>query len=145
MLLKSISLISAGLILVVALIFIIPAEIIKEEYVLLQFKYSNGNFSLINKSLEKGYYPHEIYDRTYEFNLLSKNNENLYATTFEPSLLYSDGGEQLDGGVLILDEAVFFVAMPNYKEINKVRIVKDNQTIFEEDIHDVGSSSCRIA
>lgn len=115
------------------------------QYILLEFKYDKENFSLINKSLEQGNYPSPGIEKDYQINLISKEKNILYSSSFDPSLLYSDGGnESLEGGALILEQAVFYVSLPNFEEVRNVEIVKDNKTIFEEAIYDVGATNCRI-
>lgn len=118
---------------------------VQKEYILLEFKYENGNFSLVSKSIEKGNYPNPKIERAYQFNLLSDENKILYATSFDPSLLYSDyGNMELEGGIVILNKTNFFVSLPNYEETGSLQIVKDNKIIFEEGIYDVGAKKCRI-
>lgn len=115
------------------------------EYVLLSFAYDNGNFVLLNKSLEYGSYPYTPVERDFRLSLISRDNSSLYSTSFDPSVLYSDSGNEImEGGVVILNQSIFYAVLPNFEEINKVVIVKDNSIVFEEDIHDVGATSCRF-
>lgn len=140
MLLKIIS-----IFLIVGMILVVAASQVENSYVLLEFNYDNGNFSLISKSLESGNYPYSPIERTYGINLLSDSG-NLYSASFDPTLLYTDyGNETLEGGLLILNETTFYISVPNFEDIQDIQIVKDNIIVFEGDIHDVGATNCRIA
>lgn len=135
-------------VLLVCMIVVLVASAYLEnrEYVLLEFYYDNGEISLINKSLEKGNFPtlnHDI-GKDYTINLVA-DGLILYSSDFDPTLLYSDSfEEEMQGGVEELDEAVFFIMVPSIKEGKSVEILKDNKKILEEEIYNVGASSCRI-
>ena len=141
MLLKSISF---GL-LFVLIVINLASSAYNNEYVLMEFEYTNGEFSLIDKSLEYGFAPQEGVQREYEFRLVSEMNETLNGVYFDPSLLYSDGGqEEIEGGILVLNETRFYVTMPNFFDLRAIEIIRDNNLIFREEVYDVGASSCRI-
>lgn len=141
---KNISLILIAGIIISFLVLNSNAQTKNNEYVLLTFKYDNGNFSLLNKSLETGNYPASVSGRAYNISLLSQQNI-LYTTSFNPELLYSDeGNEVLSGGVIILNQTIFYVLLPNFQDLQNVSIVQGNSLVFEQDIHDVGATSCRI-
>ena len=120
----------------------------REEYVLLEISYSNGEFTLINKTLETGNSPTLNHDtgKSYNLNLVSDTGDILYSLKFDPTLLYSDAliGEDMHGNAEILSEAEFFLAVPGIKGADKVEILKDNIKVFEEEVYNVGASSCRI-
>jgi len=127
---KNISLILIGIIILATIVGSVQQK--SNEYVLLSFSYDNGNFALINKSLETGSYPYSAVERDYTINLVSSSNLSLYSASFDPSLLYTDGGsEQLEGGLVSLNQAVFYAVLPNFENLKNVQIIKDNQVIFE--------------
>ncbi len=126
----------------------IDASIIEKEYILLDVKYENEKFILLDKSLEKGNFPvikHNL-DKKYEIKLVSEDGIVLYKNSFDPSFLYSDNpiGDSLSGGVIILNKAEFYIAIPSEKEGNKIEILKNGEKIFEEEIYNVGAKYCRI-
>ena len=135
------------LILLIA-IFLSSAYEFKQEYILVELNYENGNFSFVNKSLEAGNYPtlsHTLeYD--YEADLISDGGEVLYFNTFDPTLLHSEsGGEDgIEGGAIILNNSKLFILTPNFRNAEKIEILKQGEKIFAVEVYDVGATSCRI-
>ena len=128
--------------------FQVIAAQVQQRFVLLELKYDNGEFTLINKTLEYGYYPTINHDaqKKYQLNLISETNETLYSNQFDPSKLYSDlqEGEELQGGVIELNDTRFFVISPDISKGDRVDIIKDNKTIFSTEVYNVGAVSCRV-
>jgi len=121
-----------------------------DEYILVEVYYDGEEFNLIEKSLEKGNYPtlaHKT-EQEYEVNLIDKKGQILYYSSFNPLLLFSDNidatGKEIEGGVILLDEANFFIITPSIKDAEKIEVLKDDEKIFEVDVYDVGATSCRV-
>ena len=141
------------LILLILLMTISADSHLKKEYIFLEISYKNGNFSLINKTLEKGYYPKAIIDDyEYKVNIVSDRGEIIYSTAFDPILLFTDSfsNEIIEGGAIRLNETEFYVILPNLKTAEKAEILKiigqngESVKVFEVEIYDVGAESCRI-
>jgi len=129
-------------------LFLINASVIENKYVLLEFYYDRGEVSLIGKSLETGEIPvieHEI-EKEYKIDLISTKDDVIYSFIFDPTKLFSDVeiNGNMEGGTLELEEARFYLAVPETKENKKIQVLKDNQVMLEEEVYDVGSSLCRI-
>ena len=143
---KKVGLILVGILLVVVSL-VIASDFLPNEYILIEIQYDNGNFVLIDKSLEKGNFPtinHDLEQR-YEVRLISDEEEVLFSNYFDPTILYSDGyEEEMEGGMIELDEARFFIITPNFKNAKKVEILEDKNKVFETEVYDVGSISCKI-
>ena len=137
--------------LVVAVVSIVLAAspVERREYVLLEFKSVNGELELISKSLETGFASSVNHDVNgdYEAKLVS-DSDVLSSVSFNPEFLYSDsfqeGQVDITGDVIILEETEFFVSVPSVESIKKVEVYKNGDKILEEDIYDVGATSCRI-
>ncbi len=129
-------------------VFLSSAFEVKQEYVLVELDYENGNFSFVNKSLETGNYPtlsHTLaYD--YEADLISDNGEVLYFNTFDPTLLHSEsaGESGIEGGAIVLNNSKLFILTPNFRNAEKIEILKKGEKIFAVDVYDVGATSCRL-
>jgi hypothetical protein len=135
------------LFLIFGFVFIVGAPPVEREYVLMEMKFDNGQFVLKDKSLEKGNSPsiNHIIDRKYVYNLKSKKEQILYEDSLDPSLLFSDNGEEeLSGGIIEVDNIDFFLLVPSIVEGDKVEILKDGQKVFEERVFDVGAENCRV-
>jgi len=65
------------------------ASIMEQEYVYLEIYYKDGNFTLLNKTLEKGNYPTISHDPnfTHTLNLLSGQGQGLYNYHFNPTII----------------------------------------------------------
>ena len=144
-----------GIIFLILLIIIISADSnLKKEYIFLEISYKNGNFSLINKTLEKGYYPKAIIENyEYKVNVISDNRKVIYSTSFDPVLLFTDSfsNEIIEGGAMRLSETEFYIILPNLRTAEKTEILRigtgqngENEKVFEAEIYDVGAESCRI-
>ena len=129
-------------------IFQVIAVQVQQRFVMLELKYDNGEFILINRTLESGYVPTISHDtqKEYKINLISENNDVLYSNQFDPSKLYSDTqeGEELQGGIVELNDTSFFVISPDIPNGDRVVIIKDNKTIFTTEVYNVGAISCRV-
>lgn len=132
----------------VFLILAVGASLIEKEYILIEFYYQNGNFHIVNQTLEKGDYPinENEGDFEYEFVLSSDNNDLLYSNSFDPTIIFTDGsnGEYFGGGAIKLSETNFFVIAPNFNNAQKIKIFKDGQKIFEAGVDYNAAKSCRI-
>jgi len=119
-------------------------NICNQDYISLELRY-NGEFSLVNKSLEKGCAPelNHIAGFRYSYNLTG-DNKSLYSADFNPTLLYSDGfAEDIEGNVEEIQQD-FFILLPSPKEAEKVELYDNNTKILEIPVYDVGAASCRI-
>ena len=136
------------IVLIVLLIILANAAIVENDYVLVELKYENGIFSLINKGLEKGSYPNPAHNsgKEYNINLLSDDKSVLYTLDFDPTLLFTDGtkNNEIYGGIIVLNETNFVLTIPSYEEGEKVEILKDNEKVFETDVYNIGAKNCRI-
>ena len=144
---KKLILLLAFGILLVGILFFVKGDFIDDKYILLELEYDNGEISLLSKSLEIGEHPeilHEVGEE-YKIDLISDVGSVLYSEGFDPTKLFTDfGDEDLKGGLVELNEVVFYMAIPDYKESEKIEILKDNVKIFETGVYDVGAKSCRI-
>tara|TARA_Y100000310_G_scaffold338126_1_gene426927 strand:+ start:994 stop:1428 length:435 start_codon:yes stop_codon:yes gene_type:complete len=132
--------------LLVFVVVLLVSAAVPREYILLEIYY-DGDFVLVNKSLESGFYPsinHDI-DVPYEVKLMSEEDE-LYSNTFDHTILYSDAiiEENMDGKTELLDEINFFVVVPSVRDGEKVEILKDGVKVFEEEVYDVGATPCKV-
>jgi len=119
---------------------------IENRYLFLEFYYKDGNFSLVNKTLESGYYPNSEFYGEYKIKIFSENKE-LYSNYFDPSVIFSDdfSKEVIEGGVLKLNESNFYLVLPYFDEAEKIEILNsNNEKIFENEVYDVGAESCRV-
>jgi len=137
-----------AVILIAMISALIGAPLIEKDYILLKINYENENFVLLSKSLEKGNYPtlnHDP-DNEYRINLVSDKGDLLYTNSFDPSSLYSDipSGNELEGGIIKLSKIEFYLIIPSDNEGDKVEILKDGESVFEEEVYDVGAKSCRV-
>ena len=135
------------LIIVVLTLTIIPSTTIQKEFILLHIKYENNQFSLIDKKLEKGFYPTLEHDKNLDYKIeIKKDQTALYQNSLDPTLLFTDGfnGEEMHGGAIKIDEISFYLILPSLQEGKTIQITKDNQIVFQENIYDVGAHNCRI-
>lgn len=119
------------------------------EYIILHMNYNEGKFSIVGKSLEKGFYPDYSHTTSSQYTLqLTSEDGILYQNSFDPTLLYSEGADDnsdIEGGPVILDNADFALIIPSLPEGENVLIFDANgEKVFEEDIYNVGATSCRI-
>lgn len=138
----------AGLVLFLISVSFIGASFIQKEYVLLEVHYIEGVFELQSKSLGRGNYPtvnHDL-DNEYEINLLSEKDDLLYSNGINPGELFIDTGEgELEGGVVQIDNTVFYVIVPSVRKGDRVEIKdSDGVVVLAEDVYDVGAKSCRV-
>jgi len=134
--------------LVLLLVVFIGASFIQKEYIFLEVHYVGGVFELQSKSLERGNYPtvnHDL-DDEYEVNLFSDGGGLLYSNGIDPSELFIDTGEgELDGGIIQVDDTVFYVIVPSLGEGDNVEIRDSNDlVVLETEVYDVGAKSCRV-
>lgn len=119
-----------------------------QDVILIQFHYENGNFSIINKSLEQGISPTISHKPGFDYSidLVSAREEQLYSFSFDPTILFSDEETEngLDGGAITLNETDFSVVIPSISEGEKVVLLKNGEKILEQEVYDVGASPCRI-
>jgi len=117
------------------------ANLCSQDYLSLEFKYNNGNFSVVDKNLQQGCSPNYLHKAgfRYSYNLEGKNR-SLYDADFS-NLLYSDNNES--GGIEDA-QGNLVLAMPNEKEGEKVNLYDEGKKILEVKVYDVGATSCRI-
>jgi hypothetical protein len=116
-----------------------------KEYVVIDLSY-DGNFSVIEKNLEKGCFPEYRHVSEFKYSYeLEGDNKSLYLADFNPRILYSDSesDEDIEGYVDEVDEN-FIIAVPSLVKGEKVNIYDDKEKILEIDIYSVGATSCRI-
>jgi hypothetical protein len=141
-------LIIAGIILIIlAIAFIINATPIEEKHYLVEMKYEDGTFTIINKTILDGkisFINENNYD--YKFNVVSANGEAVFETSFDPTLLFSDGleGGQLVGGIVVLNKTNFYLELPLADSGEKLEISKEGTKIFESNLNENEATPCRV-
>ena len=115
------------------------------DYTLLELKYENHNFSLVNISHYSGNPQEFSTAKDYEIRLIDYLENNIYSLNFDPANLYTDGGnEELDGGLVTLNSSLIYLVIPRYYETEKIIISREGNDIFGAEVYDE-ASSCRIA
>ncbi|MFH1358761.1 MAG: hypothetical protein ABIH37_02655 [archaeon] len=136
------------------LVGLIGASFIEKEYVLIGIHYESNvegeSFTRISRDLIQGYYPtlNQDLNKDYRVNLLSDDESIIYTNSFDPTQLYSDGvneGDELDGGIIKMENVDFYLVVPSNRNGDKVRILdSENNLVFEEEVYDVGKKECRV-
>lgn len=137
----------SAILFVIMTITLISTAAIQKEYVFLEIKYQNNEFSLVEKKLEKGFYSTLEHDQDQAYKIKITNEQTkLYENSFDPTQLFSDAiiDEEMSGGVIKIDDATFYLIVPSLTEGKTVQITKDNTVVFQETIYDVGAQNCRI-
>lgn len=123
-----------------------PSSLCNQSYILLDFKYTEGNFSLINKTLYEGCFPKNKYSDNleYGYNLVT-NNYSYGKGSFNAGVIFIDNleGSNLVGGVDSIKENIISLSVP-YTEADNIQILKEGVIIYENKIFDVNATSCRI-
>jgi hypothetical protein len=124
-------------------------EVEKEEYVLLEFEYDDGNITLLNRTLEKGKSSGLKHDsrKEYKARLVSDDGEILHTTLFDdPSDLFSDvfENDEIEGGVMSIGKTKFYLSVPESMESDNVEVIREGVEINKEEVYDVGAKSCRL-
>jgi len=127
------------------------------EYILLEFNYRNGEFDLIEGTLEEGYSPTISHDsnKKYRFNLRSSDEEILYALPIDdPGAFFSElfVQDEIKGGLKEFElEGSFYIVAPEKRESENFQILLRNylddgpdSVVAEGNVYDIGAKSCRI-
>ncbi len=118
----------------------------EQEYLFLEFHYSNGELELINKTLETGCFSNLNNNENLEYTLFLKDKETItYSNSFNLNNLFIDGETEsdLEGGMILLQETDFVITAP-YLNGDRLEIYKEDSKIFEANIKTIGATSCRI-
>ena len=116
-----------------------------DDYVFVAVDF-NGEFSLVDKGMEKGCIPEYLHSPDFNFEYkLESENQSLYSVEFDPSLLYSDAllGDDMEGGAEGAEETILLAA-PSLEEAEKLNVYENGEKVLEVDIYDAGATSCRI-
>ena len=111
-----------------------------QQYLLIEMQYNNGNFSVLNKTLEEGCAPLMLSEKRYEY-VLSDAGEKVYSSGFNPSEIFVDNEEGSD--MLLLEDTRFFITAPSLINAENIEIYEAEKKVFEDKIYDVGATSCR--
>ena len=104
-----------------------------KQVILFNFEYDNGEINLINIDKMEGFVS-EINEGEYSFHLMS-NNEVKEEINFKlPKVLEIVPTKEKEGKHLELEKFNFAVPVGYEGRIDEVRIVKDNEVLFEEDV-----------
>jgi len=92
------------------------------NYYLIKLLVYGEEFEILDSSLEKGNPPNlENKDKEFKIRLFSEEDELLYYNSFSnPGFVFSDGLKE--GGVIDLDEASFYLVIPNLDGAYKFKI-----------------------
>ncbi|MDD5149105.1 MAG: hypothetical protein PHC28_01305 [Flavobacterium sp.] len=120
------------------------------NYISIDLSY-DGNFSVLNKTLEKGCVPDykHFAGFRYSYNLTGKN-ETIYSADFNPTLIFSDGilenftEENISGSVGEM-KTEFSIFVPSTRDAENVELYDGDLKILEINIYDVGATSCRVS
>ena len=117
------------------------------NYIFLNLKYLNGNFEIINKSLESGCISKSPYNENIEYSYkLITHNEIYGSGSFNAGVLFIDNiiDDQMVGGTVDAPEQEISLAIPYYTSADNMQVFKQGNLIFETKLYDVNATSCRI-
>jgi hypothetical protein len=140
--------ISVGIIFsILAIAIIINAVPMGKKYYLIEMRYEDGTFTIINKTILDGkisFINENNYD--YKFNVVSNSGEIIFETSFDPTTLFSDGLEngQLVGGITILNKTNFYLELPLTESGTKLEISKGGIKVFESALNQDEATPCKI-
>lgn len=108
--------------------------------------YYDGNFQLLNKSLERGCSPNYLHEAggRYSYDLQGEN-KSLYIAEFNPALIYHDADVEggIEGGVENARTNIVLAA-PSFENAEKLNVYDNKTKILTIDVYDVGATSCRV-
>ena len=85
---------------------------------------------------------------SYTLQVTALDDSIIYKNTFDPTLFYSEGADEslnVEGGPVFLDDVNFFLVIPSTPETMSVSFLDSNgKVLFNEEVYNVGASSCRI-
>ncbi len=120
--------------LLILALFLIINSVNAERIYLFNFNYDNGEISLIKVNKMDGYVP-DIKEGDYSFVILNKNNRVLDKTDFKmPKVLEIVPTEKYNGKYFELKNFNFTIPSDYKRGMAKIRIMKDNELLFEENI-----------
>ena len=103
----------------------------KSKFYLLNFKYSNGAITFIDKTIEKGCPDNANFLNNYKIELVKEGNI-VYSSGFNPGLIYTDfgAGEEIIGGAKVINETEFSISVPYEEKFDKISVYKNQNEIL---------------
>ncbi len=144
---KKILLTTGIIFLILAIALIINATSIEDKHYLVEISYEDGAFNIISKTILDGkasFINENNYD--YKFNVFSNTGETVFETSFDPTLLFSDGIKdgELVGEAIILNDTIFYLELPLADSGAKLEISKGGTKVFESNLNENEATPCRI-
>jgi hypothetical protein len=120
----------------------------QRDYFLIMGRYSNGDFEVINKTLETGCVG-EIGEGEFNYEITDGKGDLLKGSKFNPSLVFTDAPpatkpEDIIDGSVENYEGNFYLTIPVYKDAEMFTIKGGSESIAEIFLGDISARACMI-
>ncbi len=113
-------------------------ELKPSEIMILNLKYNQGNISIENYQITKGFASNrkDIENGDYKIEITDKNNKPTYALFFDKPTVIAEylNGNKLTGQHIELDEHIFNIIIPFKQDSSTINILdSDNKLLIKQD------------
>jgi len=122
-----------------------PRDCSEEKYYLIEGLYSQEQINIIKKTIEPGCVGGNGAGE-FNYNLILEDNSTILTGEFNPELIFTDMQEESQTtitGETFISNKPFFLKIPIIKKSKTLEITKDNQTLSQINLKDIGNRPCK--